>query len=148
MFRNWIVIGLLAAMGLILIGYWFSLPSVPDGVTTQGDSDEWIKSITAIAGGITTLSASIFGALSKLNDYKKAKLERVGNIPHGYELASDGVHLEPVEREQEIKRLAAELREQGMTLRQISDELASMGTFNRVGRPFNPKSISSMLKAA
>lgn len=75
MLRNWIVISVLAATGLILIGYWFSLPSVPVGVTPQGYSDEWIKSIAAIAGGITTLSASIFGALSKLNDYKKAKLD-------------------------------------------------------------------------
>jgi hypothetical protein len=75
MFRNWIVIGVLAAIGLILIGYWFSLTSVPDGVTPQGDSDEWLKAIAAIAGGITTLSASIFGALSKLNEYKKAKLD-------------------------------------------------------------------------
>ena len=75
MLRNWIVIGVLAVIGLVLIGYWFSLPSIPDGVTPQGDSDEWIKSITAIAGGITTLSVSIFGALSKLNDYKIAKLD-------------------------------------------------------------------------
>jgi hypothetical protein len=75
MLRNWIVIGVLAAIGVILIGYWLSLPSVPDGVTPQGDYDDWIKSIGAIAGGITTLSASIFGALSKLNDYKKAKLD-------------------------------------------------------------------------
>jgi DNA invertase Pin-like site-specific DNA recombinase len=80
--------------------------------------------------------------------HKKAKLERVGNIPHGYQLASDGVHLVPVEREQEIKRLAAELREKGLTLRQISDELAEIGAFNRAGRPFNPKSVASMLKAA
>lgn len=75
MLRNWIVIGVLAAIGVVLIGYWFSLPSVPDGVTPQGDSDEWTKSIAAIAGGITTLSASVFGALGKLNDYKKAKLD-------------------------------------------------------------------------
>ena len=80
--------------------------------------------------------------------HKKAKLERVGNIPHGFELAADGVHLVPLEREQEIKRLVVELREQGYTLRQISDELAAMGTFNRAGRRFNPKSLSSILKAA
>lgn len=36
MLRNWIVIGVLAAIGVILIGYWLSLPSVPDGVTAAG----------------------------------------------------------------------------------------------------------------
>ena len=80
--------------------------------------------------------------------HKKAKQERVGGIPHGFKLAADGVHLVPAEREQEIKRLAAELRANGLTLRQISDELAAMGTFNRAGRPFNPKSLACMLRAA
>ena len=75
MLRNWTIIGVLAAIGFILIGYWLLLPSVQDGVTPQGDSDEWTKSIAIIAGGITTLSASVFGALGKLNEYKKAKLD-------------------------------------------------------------------------
>lgn len=75
MFRNWIAIGILAVIGLLLVSYWFSLPTLPNGVTPQGGNEEWIKSVAAIAGGITTLSASIFGALGKLNDYKKAKLD-------------------------------------------------------------------------
>jgi hypothetical protein len=35
-----------------------------------------------------------------------------------------------------------------MSLRAISDELAARGAFNRAGRPFNPKSVRSMLAVA
>lgn len=74
-FRNWIVIAVLALIGLGLLGYWMSLPSVPDGVTPQGGVDDAIKAVGALAGAITTIGGAIFGVLGKLNEYKKAKLD-------------------------------------------------------------------------
>lgn len=73
--RNWTVIIVLAATGLALGWYWFTLPSVPDGVSPQGGMDETVTAVAALAGAITTIGGSIFGVLGKLNEYKKAKLE-------------------------------------------------------------------------
>jgi len=73
--KNWIVIVILAVIGIGLGWYWFSLPVVPDGVTPQGEVDDAVTAIAALAGAVTTMGASVFGVLSKLNEYKKAKLE-------------------------------------------------------------------------
>ena len=80
--------------------------------------------------------------------HMKAQGRRVGSIPHGYRLAADGDHIEPDTREQDVLRQAADLRAEGMTLREISAELARLGVFNREGRPFNPNSVRNMVKAA
>ena len=73
--KNWIVIVVLAVIGIALGGYWLSLPSVPDGVTPQGGMDDTVTAVAALAGAITTIGGSVFGVLGKLNEYKKAKLE-------------------------------------------------------------------------
>ncbi len=78
--------------------------------------------------------------------YLKAQGRRTGSVPHGY--ADDDGRLVKVESEQRILRLVAELREQGYSLRAISAELEARGCFNRAGRPFNPKSVRSMLRGA
>lgn len=85
---------------------------------------------------------------SQAMQHMRAQGRRVGNIPHGYKLADDGKHLEPDTHEQEVLRLVAELREKGWTLQGISAELAKRGAFNRAGRPYNAKSIRSMVLAA
>jgi DNA invertase Pin-like site-specific DNA recombinase len=85
---------------------------------------------------------------SQAMQHMKAQGRRVGNIPHGYRLAEDEKYIEPDANEQEVLRLAAELRRDGWTLQAISDELAKRGAFNRAGRPFNAKSIRSMVLAA
>ena len=63
-------------------------------------------------------------------------------------LAADSEHIEPDTHEQDVLRQVAELRAKGMTLREISAELARLGVFNREGRPFNPNSVRNMVKAA
>jgi|GEM_PF-4871516 len=73
--RNWIVIIVLAAIGIALGWYWLSLPNAPDGVTPQGGMDDTVTAVAALAGAITTIGGSVFGVLGKLNEYKKAKLE-------------------------------------------------------------------------
>lgn len=85
---------------------------------------------------------------SQAMQHMKAQGRRVGNIPHGYRLAEDGKHLLPDAHEQEVLNLVRELREDGWTLQAISAELAERGAFNRAGRPYNAKSIRSMVLAA
>ena len=76
----------------------------------------------------------------------KAKGQRYGAIPHGFR--DEGGQLVKDAREGEVVRLVQSLRERGMSLRKISDELAARGAFNRCGRPFHPESLASMLRLA
>jgi site-specific DNA recombinase len=85
---------------------------------------------------------------SQAMQHMKAQGRRVGSIPHGYRLAADGEHIEPDTHERDVLRQVAALRAEGMTLREISAELARLGVFNREGRPFNPNSVRNMVKAA
>ena len=77
--------------------------------------------------------------------HKKAKGERVGNIPFGYRLAPDGVHLEEHLREQEILKSVTEMRKSGMTLDEISKDARLRGYQSRNGKPFGISSIHAML---
>ena len=76
----------------------------------------------------------------------KAKGQRYGSIPHGFR--DEGGQLVKDAREGEVVRLVQSLRERGLSLRKISDELAKRGAFNREGRRFNHNSINSMLRLA
>lgn len=79
--------------------------------------------------------------------HKREKGERVSRFaPIGYRIEGD--QLVPVETEQAILKMVAELRQQGLSLRAISAELAKRGAFNRNGDPFAAKVVRSMLKQA
>lgn len=65
--------------------------------------------------------------------HKRSKGERVGNLPYGFQVAADGVHLEENTAEQETIRVIRSLRESGLSLRAIQDELRVMGARNRNG---------------
>jgi site-specific DNA recombinase len=75
----------------------------------------------------------------------KAQGRVVGSVPHGF--GRDGEMLVLNVAEQRVVDLAQQLRNKKMSLRAISDELAARGAFNRAGRPFNPKSVRSLLAA-
>jgi site-specific DNA recombinase len=65
--------------------------------------------------------------------HKRSKGERVGNLPYGFQVAADGVHLEENAAEQETIRVIQSLRESGLSLRAIRDELQARGARNRNG---------------
>lgn len=75
MLRNWIVITVLALIGVALSYFWFTLPQVDPSVTPKGGTEDMVTAIAAFAGAITTFGAAIFGVLGKYNEYTKAKLE-------------------------------------------------------------------------
>lgn len=58
---------------------------------------------------------------------KKSKGERVGQVPFGYRLQANGVHLEADPVEQEILRLIANLKTKGHSSRAIAAELNKSG---------------------
>lgn len=65
--------------------------------------------------------------------HKKAKGERVGAIPVGYVLAADGVTLVPDDNQQEAIELIRQLREMGLSMRAIADELTRRGVPTKQG---------------
>lgn len=67
--------------------------------------------------------------------HKRCKGERVGNLPYGFRVSADGVHLEEDPTEQETVNLIRSLRASGLSLRAIRDKLECRGVRNRSGNP-------------
>ena len=67
---------------------------------------------------------------------KKAKGERVGNVPYGWRADADG-KLQRDEAEQRAMKLARRLRAEGKTLRAIADALREAGHTPRTGKKWH-----------
>jgi hypothetical protein len=91
---------------------------------------------------------------------KKAKGERVGRVPYGWQLGADGVLLERCEAEQAVIALCQKLRNEGRTLAAIGAELERQGIrprfdgaghpaqIPRVTKPWHPMRVLRLLEAA
>ena len=76
---------------------------------------------------------------------KRRNDERVGNLPYGYRLAGDGLHLEPDNAEQAVLARLGELRAYH-TLRQIAVRLNEQGLLRtRRGSAWRLESLSHAL---
>jgi len=132
-------------LGYLLKNYMdkYRFMSVYDKFDTDTASGRMILSI------LTTVSQWEREVISERTkavlQYKKAQGERVGNIPYGYKLALDGVHLEEHLREQEILKAVTLMRKSGMTLNEISKDVRLRGYQSRNGKPFGISSIHAML---
>ena len=78
---------------------------------------------------------------------KRAKGERIGAIPYGYQLATDGVHFVEAPSEQAVIVIVQRLRVGGLSCRAIAAELNQRGLTNRVGGRFMATQVVHMLKA-
>ena len=76
---------------------------------------------------------------------KKAKGERTGSIPYGFNVADDGIKLIKNEHEQEAIDYCIEAKKAGYSLREISGLLNEQGFKNRVGKTFNAQTIKNIL---
>lgn len=79
---------------------------------------------------------------------KKARGERIGNVPFGYRLAADGLHLEPNEGEQAILATVRALSASGLSQRGIVAELAARGVTGRTGAPLGQTQVAKLLRAS
>lgn len=75
---------------------------------------------------------------------KKARGERVGHIPFGYQLGEEG-KLKKEENEQSILKQISELRKKGLSTRKIAMEMNLRGAFNRGGAQWNHASIHRVM---
>ncbi|XZE21810.1 recombinase family protein [Pirellulaceae bacterium SH449] len=79
--------------------------------------------------------------------HKKSLGERVGTVPFGYDLDSDGVTLLPNELEQNTIWIIKELRARGLSLRAIAAELQNQGRPTKKGNTkWNHTSVQSILE--
>jgi hypothetical protein len=79
-------------------------------------------------------------------DRKREEGERTGEIPYGYGLHPDGVHLIEDSYEQSVVREAKWLAHEGYTAGQIAHVLARKGWTNRAGRPHERGAIRRWLE--
>jgi hypothetical protein len=79
---------------------------------------------------------------------KKAKGERTGTVPCGYQLATDGKTLLESPDEQAVCARIRTLRQQGYSVQRIADELNADGLLTRKGTPWRQQYIHAVLKRA
>lgn len=91
-----------------------------------------------------TLRVRVRAALAE----KKARGERVGTVPYGYRLASDGVHIEPDEAEQAVVATVRRLAGEGLSQRAIVARLAAGGVAGRTGAPLRQTQVAKILRSA
>ena len=76
---------------------------------------------------------------------KRDKGQRVGHIPFGKKLATDGIHLEPSKTEKTTLSIMHELRSCKTSIRGIAQTMNSQGKLNR-GASWNHASVHRILK--
>jgi site-specific DNA recombinase len=80
-------------------------------------------------------------------DQKRARGERVGSVPWGYQVASDGITLEPNTAEQETIAEARRLQDDGWSQREITRALNAGGRRSRAGGQLALSQVQRMLAA-
>jgi DNA invertase Pin-like site-specific DNA recombinase len=78
---------------------------------------------------------------------KRSRGERVGQVPYGYDLGADGIHLVENQTEQRVIRLVLDLRADGLSLRAVAARLNADGVPAR-GKSWHPTTIARMVKRA
>lgn len=119
--------------------------STSDTIALAAKLDKSGAELVSLSEKIDTSSASgkmIFRLMSVLNEFerdqiaertsnalahKKSKGELVGSVPFGYTLAADGITLEENPSQQKALGLISKLRDKGLSLRQIAQELSQLG---------------------
>jgi DNA invertase Pin-like site-specific DNA recombinase len=117
-------------------------------VTAEGDNgkdpDAWlIRSVKDMLAQYELLQirARTKAALA----VKKSRGERVGTVPYGYTLATDGLSLCAHTQEQQALQHMRALRAEGLSLRAIGNRLAAMGILTRTGQRWAPQTLARIL---
>jgi site-specific DNA recombinase len=122
------------------------------GEGTEGDIDDpmtyMMRSMTDVFAGFERLliKSRTKAALQSM----KREGKRVGRIPFGFRLkpGTDGVYIEESPEEQDILRQLRDLQAEGLSIRQIANELNNRNAFNRGQAQWNHGSVHRMLKKA
>src|SRR5262249_4892885 len=115
-------------------------------VDAREENTAWTRGAIALARAHhqVTVRARIRASLAE----KRARGERVGTVPYGYRLATDGVHSEPDEAEQSVVATVRRLAAEGLSQRAIVARLAACGVAGRTGAPLRQTQVASILRSA
>ncbi len=79
--------------------------------------------------------------------HKRAKHERTGEVPFGWELSPDGIALAPLKAEQDAIAIMLSLRSEGWSLRRIADDLTTRGIATKKGNSrWTHQAVASVLE--
>lgn len=120
----------------------FHLLSVGDSINTRTASGRMVLNILGSIGEWEreTIVERTRDALS----IKRTKGERLGTIPFGFQLSTDGLLVENAEEQKIINRVY-DLRDTGLSQRAIAEQLAAEGYRSRRGTPLGQVQISRLL---
>jgi site-specific DNA recombinase len=78
--------------------------------------------------------------------HKKASGQRVGTVPYGFQLANDGLTLEPSRDEQRTLEMIRRLHRAGRSLRAIADDLNARSLTTRRGTAWKHQYVAGILR--
>lgn len=104
--------------------------------------------LTVMAGAAEMERNLIRERTSAAMAHKRSRREYTGGrVPYGWSVSADGVHLEPVEAEQAVVRVARELSKAGLSLRAVGAQLAARGVLPRTGGTWHASQVQVLLGA-
>jgi DNA invertase Pin-like site-specific DNA recombinase len=123
-----------------------SRPPIRRQVDAPEEKTAWTRGAVALARAHqqVTLRTRIRASLAE----KRARGERVGTVPYGYRLATDGLHIEPDEAEQTVVATVRRLAREGLSQRAIVARLADCGVAGRTGAPLRQTQVAKILRSA
>lgn len=101
--------------------------------------------LTVLAGAAEMERNLIRERTAAAMSYMKKKGQRVGTVPYGFELATDGVMLEPVETEMEVVQRIYEMSRAGKSKGAIARTLNSEGVATKKDRRWHHTTVISIL---
>lgn len=114
-----------------------------EGTDSDDPASKMIRDIIRVVAGFerSITQFRIRAALAA----KKARGERVGPIPFGYQLGNDK-KLYPNPNEQLSVQQMVEYRKQGLSMKQVAQKMNEQGVLSRLGRKWNHGSLHNALK--
>jgi site-specific DNA recombinase len=152
--------------GLIVWKLDRAFRSTQDALTVAGKLNKQGKALVSICEKLDTSSAigefffTLMASLAQMErkiigertaaalQSKKARGERVGEIPFGYTLNADGIHLEENDTEQEIIERIHFLKAKGYSFNKIAAELNRDGYRTKKGRAWSHVQVSMIYRRA
>lgn len=116
--------------------------------TGNGDSAEG-RLMASIVAAFASYELEVIRARTRAAlQAKRRKGERVGSVPYGFRLKSDGKSLAPVEAQQRQIRRMVRMRKRGKSLRAIAECLNSAGVKPARAERWNPMSVRKIVARA
>jgi site-specific DNA recombinase len=136
-------------LGTLIEGYFsrrWSLLSVGEHIDTRTAAGRMVLHILA---SVSQWEREAIGErTAEVLHYKQRRHEYVGGEPpYGWQVAADGVHVEPHRAEQAIIQVAQSLHRAGGSLRQIGRQLQARGHAPRRGRRWHAETVKALVQA-